>query len=99
MRRRRRQKVATVSFGDRIVARPAFRDTHRGKFLGIPPTGRQVTVAWIAFYRLADETGSEECVVRNVLGLLQHIGAIPLLRAIGVPSPSNAAASSPSGSG
>ncbi len=40
-----------------------------------------MTVGGIAFYRLVDETGSEECVVRNVFGLLQHIGAIPLLSA------------------
>ena len=43
-----------VAEGDRVAARWTTHATHRGKFAGVPPTGRPVQVAWFAIFRLAD---------------------------------------------
>src|SRR5918997_2118439 len=40
--------------GDTVAVRWTLRGTHRGAFLGRPPTGRAVAVTGIERYRLAD---------------------------------------------
>jgi predicted ester cyclase len=37
--------------GDRVAERLTGRGTHRGEFQGIPPTGKQVAVPGVVFYR------------------------------------------------
>ena len=43
-----------VAEGDTVVTRWAARGTHRGDFLGIPPTGKQMMVTGIEFDRIVD---------------------------------------------
>ena len=64
--------------GDKVALRFTFRGTHQGEFLGIAPTGKQVTMVGIDIFRIADGRivelwGQEE----DVLGMMQQIGAIP----------------------
>jgi predicted SnoaL-like aldol condensation-catalyzing enzyme len=40
--------------GDKIVARNTWSGTHRGTFLGIAPTGKQVTIRTIDIWRVDD---------------------------------------------
>ena len=64
--------------------------THQGEFLGIPGTGRPVTIQAVESYRLAGGKLAEQWVVMDGLGLLQQLGAIPgarLRRREGGPSP------------
>jgi len=66
-----------VAQGDMVFARLTARGTHRGELLGIPPTGREVTVAVMELYRVTGDKIAEQWVVMDTLGMLQQLGAIP----------------------
>ena len=61
--------------GDRVAARWTLRGTHRGPFLGVPPTGRRVAVMGAEFYRLAAGQIAERWAVLDTLGLLHQLDA------------------------
>jgi predicted ester cyclase len=66
-----------VADRDTVVARLAFHGTHRGEILGVAPTGRAVTIAGIAIYRIVGGRVSKEWAVRDLFGLLGQLDAIP----------------------
>ena len=66
-----------VAEGDLVVARLTVRGTHRGELLGVPPTGRPITLAAMDLYRIRDGKIAEQWVMLDALGLLQQLGAIP----------------------
>ncbi len=66
-----------VAEGDRIAARWTLRGTHAGEFLGIPATGKQVTVEGIHILRFASGQIVECWEVWDRLSMLQQLGAIP----------------------
>jgi steroid delta-isomerase-like uncharacterized protein len=66
-----------VAEGDRVVTRWTVRGTHRGAFMGIPPTGKQATVTGITVWRVAGGAIAESWVAMDRLGLLQQLGVIP----------------------
>ena len=66
-----------VAAGDRVAVRWTFHGTHRGEFLGIPPTGKQVTMAAIEINRVRDGKVAEHWVQLDQLGVLRQLGAIP----------------------
>ena len=63
--------------GDRVAARVTNRGTHRGEFLGIPPTGTPIAVTELHVYRGADGQLVGRRGEWDALGLLQQLGAIP----------------------
>ncbi len=64
-----------IATGDRVAARWTLCGTHRGPFLGLPPTGRRVAVAGTELYRLAGGQIIERRVVVDIPGLLRQLGA------------------------
>jgi predicted ester cyclase len=42
-----------IAEGDAVVTRGTWRGTHQGTFMGIPPTGKQVTISGIMIQRYA----------------------------------------------
>ena len=64
-----------IAESDKVVVRATGRGTHRGEFMGIPPTGRQVAVTWIAIYRVAGGKLAEHWQNIDELGLLKQLGA------------------------
>lgn len=64
--------------GDRVAKRWTWRGTQTGEFNGIPPTGRQVTVAGIDILRVSDGKIREIWWGYDTLGLLQQLGVIPV---------------------
>ena len=58
-----------------MVGRWTFQGTHRGDFMGIAPSGKNVSVVGIAIYRIADGRIAEAWVAWDALGLMQQIGA------------------------
>jgi steroid delta-isomerase-like uncharacterized protein len=68
-----------IAKGDKVVVRWTTRGTHQGSLMGIPPTGRQVTMTAIHILRLADGKIAEGWVNFDALGMLQQLGAIPAM--------------------
>ncbi len=66
-----------IAEGDKVVVRWTWMCTHKGEFMGIPPTGKQATVTGMAIYRIAGGKCVERWVELSLLGLLQQLGAVP----------------------
>jgi steroid delta-isomerase-like uncharacterized protein len=69
---------ATIEQGETVVARWTATMTHRGEFLGIPATGRRVTVTGTSIQRIVDGKIIEGWDNWDQLGLLVQIGALPM---------------------
>ncbi len=69
-----------IAEGDKVVSCKTYRGTHQGEFMGIPPTGRHVTVGLIDIMRLVDGKVVEHWNVGDDLGLLQQLGVIASIR-------------------
>jgi steroid delta-isomerase-like uncharacterized protein len=67
----------TIAEGDNLAARYTMRGTHRGPFMGVPPTGRKIAVQALNIYRFSKGQILEELGQPDLLGLLQQIGALP----------------------
>jgi len=68
-----------VAEEDKVVARFTNRGTHKGEFMGIAPTGKQVTFTAIGISRITEGKLVEAWVDYDALGLLQQLGAVPPL--------------------
>lgn len=66
-----------ITEGDKVVARFTARGTHRGPLMGIPPTGKQVTVTAIDILRFENGKIVEHWGNQDLLGMMQQLGAIP----------------------
>ena len=68
-----------IAEGDKVVTRFTWRGTHRGEFMGVPPTGRHVAVGGIWIHRVEDGRIVEgrEWGQLDWLGLLRQLGAVP----------------------
>ncbi|MSP12375.1 MAG: hypothetical protein EXR62_05390 [Chloroflexi bacterium] len=63
--------------GDRVAVRFTFHAAHQGVFMGIPPTGKQVSVPGIIIYRIADGKIAEHWLQMDAMALMQQIGVQP----------------------
>jgi steroid delta-isomerase-like uncharacterized protein len=70
-----------VAEGDQVVIRLAGSGTHQGEFMGIPATGKRVTIGGMAIYRLRGGRIVEDRVQLDMLGMLQQLGVVPTLSA------------------
>ena len=68
-----------IAEGDKVVTRFTSRGTQTGAFMGMPPTGKQVTVSSIVIARIADGKIVEEWGLDDQMGMLQQLGVIPVL--------------------
>jgi steroid delta-isomerase-like uncharacterized protein len=65
-----------IAEGDRVVERWTGRGTHRGEFQGIPPTGKQVAVPGVVFYRIRNGKIAEFRGSFDMLSMLRQFGAV-----------------------
>jgi steroid delta-isomerase-like uncharacterized protein len=63
--------------GDRVVTRWTGSGTHQGEFMGVAPSGNQVTVTGITINRVSGGKIAESWTNYDALGMMQQIGAIP----------------------
>ena len=66
-----------IADGGKAVARFTMRGTHKGEFMGISPTGKQVTMTGIQIVRVVGGRIAENWVNFDALGMLQQLGVIP----------------------
>jgi steroid delta-isomerase-like uncharacterized protein len=64
-----------VDDGDLLAFRSTMRGTHRGEFMGMPPTGREVTVGLVDMVRILDGRFVEQWGGPDMLDLLRQLGA------------------------
>jgi predicted ester cyclase len=66
-----------IAEGDKVVARWRSRATHRGEYMGIAPTGKEVEFTGISIYRIEAGKIAESWNVEDKLSLMRQIGAVP----------------------
>jgi predicted ester cyclase len=66
-----------IAEGDKVVARWRSRATHRGEYMGIPSTGKEVEFTGISVYRIEGGKIAESWNSEDQFGLMRQIGAIP----------------------
>jgi steroid delta-isomerase-like uncharacterized protein len=62
---------------DRVAVRVTLEGTHTGHGLGVPPTGRKVSIQGVIILRMVDGQIVEAWNSYDQLGLLRQIGALP----------------------
>jgi steroid delta-isomerase-like uncharacterized protein len=60
--------------GDRVVVRFKNQCTHKGEFMGIPSTGKEIQYTAIAIYKFKDGKCVEGWVDLDFLGMMQQLG-------------------------
>jgi len=68
-----------VAEGDKVVTRYSCTGTHQGQFMGLAPTGKQVTTSGMVIDRIVEGKVVEEWEEWDTLGMMQQLGAVPAL--------------------
>lgn len=66
---------AMIAEGDTVAARVTLRGTHRGDFMGIPATGKEVAVAVADFFRVGNGRIAEHWGVADMASMMEQLGA------------------------
>lgn len=66
-----------VGEGDKVASLLTLHATHTGEFMGVPPTGREITVTMMGLIRVQDGLVIEHWGAADGLALLQQLGLIP----------------------
>ncbi|MBI4328288.1 MAG: ester cyclase [Chloroflexi bacterium] len=70
-----------IEEGDKVAARVTVRGTHKGLFMGqIAATGKRFEMSGVDIFRIAGGKIVERWNYRDLLGLMQQLGAIPAPR-------------------
>ncbi|MDD1679177.1 MAG: ester cyclase [Methanomicrobiales archaeon] len=63
--------------GDKVTARFTARGTHNGEFMGLPPSGKAITMTGIEIFRTKEGKIAELWGEANFMGLMQQLGILP----------------------
>lgn len=69
-----------VAEGDKVITRWTARGTHEGELMGIPPTGKQVTVTGITIDRYVRGKNVKSWSNWDALGMMRQLGVVPAPR-------------------
>jgi steroid delta-isomerase-like uncharacterized protein len=67
----------SISSGEKVVTRFTWTGTQRGNFLGIPATGRPVTVKGVVIDRLVNGRMTDSRILMDTFGMMMQLGIIP----------------------
>jgi len=66
-----------IAENDKVVSRFTARGVHKGDFMGLPATGKPITMTGIEIFRIKDGKITEIWAEANLFGLMQQLGIIP----------------------
>jgi len=66
-----------IAEGDKVVERFTLVGTHKGDFMGIPATGKQVKVTGMSIFRIANGKIVEHWGENDVIGVMVQLGLMP----------------------
>lgn len=67
-----------IAEGDRVAVLHSHHATHGGDFMGLPASGKDVNIAGIEIFRLANGRITEMWHGDDMLSLFQQLGLIPV---------------------
>jgi len=67
-----------IAEGDKVAVRFAANGTHKGVLMGIPPTGKRVSMTGVDIFRLTNGRIAEFWLSWDQLGMMQQLGVIPM---------------------
>ena len=68
----------SIAAGEKVVTRFTWTGTHRSTFLGIPATGKSVTVKGVVIDRLSGGKMADSRILMDSLGMMQQLGVVPM---------------------
>lgn len=66
----------TIASGDKVVTRFTWTGTQKGEFLGIPVTGRGVSVKGVVIDRVVGGRMTDSRILMDTMGLMQQLGVV-----------------------
>jgi steroid delta-isomerase-like uncharacterized protein len=66
-----------ITEGDKVAVRYKATGTHKGEFMGIPPTNKKITLMAIEIDRIAGGKFVEGWITFDTLGMMQQLGVVP----------------------
>lgn len=63
--------------GDRVSTQLTMEGTHTGQWLGVPSTGKRMTIRMMTIHRIQEGKIIEDWVIVESLGVLQQLGVLP----------------------
>ncbi|MDE3197086.1 MAG: ester cyclase [Acidobacteriota bacterium] len=67
-----------VAEDDKVVTRFTWSGTHQGAFVGVPATGRQITVKGVVIDRLVNGRMAESRILMDTMGMMLQLGVLPV---------------------
>lgn len=65
-----------IAEGDTVATRGYWTGSNTGEFMGMPATGKRVTVPFIDFWKLQNGKATENWVQMDVAGMMQQMGSV-----------------------
>jgi steroid delta-isomerase-like uncharacterized protein len=72
-----------VAEGDKLVVRMTWSGTQNGEFMGMPPSGKRMSIGVIDIVRMSGGKFAEHWGLMDSSAMMQQLGAIPEAQAAG----------------
>jgi steroid delta-isomerase-like uncharacterized protein len=67
-----------IAEGDEVVLHMTWTGTHKGEFMGIPPTGKSISINVIDILGIAEGKFVEHWGVMDSMAMMQQLGVVPV---------------------
>lgn len=67
--------------GDKVMVKVLIRGVHRGNFIGIPATGKQIEALGALIYTITNGKISDHWMLADSMTMMQQLGVIPVQEA------------------
>jgi steroid delta-isomerase-like uncharacterized protein len=66
-----------IAEGDKVVVYMTWTGTQRGEFMGIPPTGKSISIGVLDILRIAGGQVAEHWGLMDRMAMMEQLGVIP----------------------